>query len=85
MSPSPISVVLMPSIGGILVLPSRGRSYVVVFFFKFTCLFFFKDLFIHLGERERTHAGGERGRERDSPLSAEPDPGLDPTTHETMT
>ena len=45
--------------------------------------FFFKD-FIYLFDREKSQVDGEAGREREreagSPLSREPDAGLDPRT-----
>ena len=47
-------------------------------------LIFLKILFIYLTERERSQVGRETGREREeeagSPLSREPDMGLNPRT-----
>ena len=47
-----------------------------------TFYFYFKDfirLFISLREKERVGGGVEGNGQADSTLSAEPDPGLDPT------
>ena len=56
-------------------------SYSILFhYFKTILAFFLKIVFIHLGERDRAQAGGEREGEADSSLSWEPSVGLDPRT-----